>query len=265
MTPQLTVNASPAAEASGAVPEVIASLPVSLHPAGTNTADLVAIDGGQGWTQEAEEAIRRGVKGILVINPCAEDVTSLRDAAEEARVPVLIDSAWAYNPAVTTGKKAFTALNDADALLETRINVPIGSDLERVLLGQLSLIRAALDEVITLRFVQKDAHGYEALARLSSGARASLSAIVTGSVPASAYLRIIKPDTAVETVLPAASTAVPGKVTVSNQEGATLLKTQWETAHRSAWRHLHRLVQEGAGGTDLAGFARDVFTVRAAR
>jgi hypothetical protein len=264
MTAQLTVTATPAAEASGAVPEVIASLPVSLHPAGAGKSDLVAIDGSKGWTRAAEEAIRNGAKGVLVINPCAEDVTSLRDTAEGAEVPVLIDSTWAYNPAVRVGKDAFTARNDADSLLETRINVPVGSDLERVLLGQLSLIRGAVDEVIDLRFVLKDTHGYEAQARLSSGARASLSAIATDSVPTSAYLRIIKPETAVEAVLPGPSAAVPGKVTVSGPEGATVLKTQWETAHRSAWRHLHHLVQDGASGTDLAGFARDVFTVRAA-
>jgi hypothetical protein len=264
MTPQLTVSASPSAEASGALPEVIASLPVSLRRASAKKPDLVAIDGGKGWAQAAEEAIRKGVKGLLVIDPCAENVTSLRDAAEEAQVPVLIDSKWAYNPAVTAGKGAFTAHNGADSLLEARVNVPVGSDLERVLLGQMSLIRGAVDEVIGLRFVLKDSHGYEALARLSSGARASLSAISTDSVPMSAYLRVIKPETAVETVLPGPSAAVPGKVTVSGPEGAILLKTQWETAHRSAWRHLHRMVQDGDIGTDLAGFARDVFTVRAA-
>ncbi|MDQ0675153.1 hypothetical protein QFZ36_002714 [Pseudarthrobacter siccitolerans] len=264
MTTQLTVTAAPAAEASGAVPEVIASLPVSLHPAGADKSDLVAIDGSKGWTQAAEEAIRNGAKGLLVINPCPEDVTSLRDTAEGADVPVLVDSTWAYNPAVTAGKDAFTARNDADSLLETRINVPVGSDLERVLLGHLSLIRSAVDEVTDLRFVFKDMHGYEAQALLSSGARASLSAIASDSVPTSAYLRIIKPETAVETVLPGPSAAVPGKVTVSGPEGATLLETQWETAHRSAWRHLHRLVQDGASGTDLAGFARDVFTLRTA-
>jgi hypothetical protein len=102
------------------------------------------------------------------------------------------------------------------------------------------------------------------MARLSGGARASLSAITTDSVPESAYLRIIKPETAVETVLPAPSTALPGRVTVSGPEGATLLTTKWETAHRSAWRRLHVLVQDGASDTDLTDFARDVYTIRAA-
>ena len=63
-----------------------------------------------------------------------------------------------------------------------------------------------------------------------------------------------RPRRMVELTIDGQSVAVP--------EGATLLETQWETAHRSAWRHLHRLVQDGASGTDLAGFARDVFTLR---
>lgn len=263
MTAQLTVAAS-AAETTGDVPEVIASLPVSLHPAGGNRADLVAVDGSPGWTHAAEEAIRNGARGVIVINPGAEDVTTLREKADEARVPVVIDSTWTHNPAVTAGRSVFTAHNDADTLLEARVNVPVESDLERVLLAQLSLIRAAVDEVISLRFVRKDRHGYDASARLSGGARASLAAIATDSVAASAYLRIIKPETAVETVLPAPSAAIPGRVTVSGPEGATLLTTKWETAHRSAWRQLHLLVRAGDSGTDLTGFARDVFTVRAA-
>jgi len=265
MTAQYTVIAtSPVAEADGCVAQVIASLPVSLHPSSSAGADLVAVDGEAGWTERAERAIRGGAGGVMVINPGAEDVTSLREASEAMHVPVVVDATWTYNPAVEAGRSDFSARNDHNSLLEARVDVPVQADMERVLLAQLSLIRAAVDEVVSLRFVRRDRHGYDALARLSSAARVSLTAVATDSTPSSAYLRIIKPDNAVESVLPSPVTAIPGRVTVSGPDGATLLTTKWETAHRTAWRRLHRLVQTGRPGTDLRGFARDVFVVQAA-
>jgi hypothetical protein len=264
MTPQMAVAASPEADAAGDVAQVIASLPVSLHPA-SRAPDLVAIDGGTaGWPDEAERQIGTGVRGIMVINPVAADVTALKEKSSAAAVPVVIDSTWTYNPAVATGKGHFAAHNDTDSLLEARVNLPAGTDLDQALLAQLGLIRETTGQVTSLMFARKDRHGYDALATLASGGRASLTAIFSDSVPPSAVLRIIKPRTAVELTLPGPATAAPGKVVVSGPKGATLLTTLYETAHRAAWRNLYRLAQSGETAGDLAGFARDLLALRTA-
>jgi hypothetical protein len=246
MTPQMTVAGTPQADAAGDVAQVIASLPVSLHPASGGTADLVAVDGGTpAWPKEAEHRIDAGARGIMVINPVAADVTALQEKSAAAAVPVVIDATWTYNPAVASAKAHFAAHTDANSLLEARVNLPAGTDLEHALLAQLALVRETTDQVISLTFARRDRHGYDALALLATGGRAALTAIFTDSMPVSATLRIIKPRTAVELTLPGPATAAPGQAVVSGPEGATLLTTLYETAHRAAWRHLHRLVQTG--------------------
>lgn len=257
MTPQLTVLSSPEADASGGVPQVVASLPVSLHPSDGADPALVAIAGTKGWTDKALDSLDSGVRGLMIIAPTAEDVTALRDRAVAASVPVVLDTEWAYNPAVAAAAPRFAALNDEDSFLEARVNAPAGAELDQVLLSQLALIRAAIEPVVALTYARRNRNGYDALAQLANGARASLSAILTDALPASATLRIIKPRHAVALALPAPGTAAPGKVTVSGPEGATLLPTQWESAHRTAWRRLHALAEAAQACQDLDAFAAD--------
>ena len=264
MTSQLTVTSSPAADAAGDVAQVIASLPVSLHPA-TGEADLVGIAGEGGWVAAATDAIASGARGVMIVDPSAADVTELVEQAEAARVPVVIDATWSHNPAVANSAAAFAEHHDADSLVESRVNVPLDSDIERVLLNQLSLIRTAVGPIESVTFPRKNSRGYDALASLVGGASASLTAILSNSVQQSATVRILKPTTSVELELSDPASAAPGHAVVSGPEGATLLTTQWETAHRAAWRRLHALANDGETAPDLAGFARDVAVATAAR
>jgi hypothetical protein len=261
MTNQLTVTSSDAANRTGAVPQVIASLPVSLHPAADATArgsaDLIAVDGAAGWPTEAERAIDAGARGVLVVRPVPADVTSLIGKANAANVPVVIDAMWTYNPAVQNSAGPFAELFDDRMLLEARTYARTGSDWDRVLLDQLSLIRAAVAPVRGFRFVRKSEHGYAALAEFANGARASITAVRTDSVPESATLRTVKAQHLVELEVPAPETARPGRVQVAGPEGSNLLETKWETAHRAAWRHLHGLATSGLTSSDLADFAED--------
>jgi hypothetical protein len=261
MTQQLTVMSSPEADAAGAVAQVVASLPVSLHPSDDGWGALVAIAGTNGWTEEALASISSGARGLMVISPSAAEVAALKERADALGVPVVIDTEWAHNPAVAAAAPQFAAHNDENSLLEARVNAPAGADLDRVLLAQLALIRAAVDPVVSLTYARRNEHGYDALARLASGARASLAAILTDALPTSASLRIIKPHHAVALALPGSGTAAPGKVTVSGPEGATLLPTQWESAHRAAWRRLHDLAEAGQACDDLSAFAEDAALV----
>lgn len=265
MTQQLTVTSSPEADDAGAVAEVVASLPVSLHPSDGDASGLAAIAGTSGWTERAIASISAGARGVMVISPIAADVSSLRERANAQGVPVVIDTEWAHNPAVAASAPHFAAHNDENSLLEARVNARAGADLDQVLLAQLALVRAAVDPVVSLTYARRNEHGYDALAQLASGARASLAAILTDAIPASASLRLIKPRNAVTLALPGAGTAAPGKVTVSGPEGATLLPTQWESAHRAAWRRLHALARAGQACDDLGAFAEDASFVAVER
>ncbi len=264
MTAQLTVTASDAANRSGRVAQVIAALPVSLHPAPDaaerGIAELVAIDGSAGWPAEAEQAIDAGARGVLVVRPVPADVRSLIEKANARNIPVVIDAMWTYNPAVQNSAGAFAEILDDRMLLEARTYAATGSDWDRVLLDQLSLIRAAVAPVRSFRFVRRGEHGYAALAEFANGARASITAVRTDSVPESASLRSVKAQHLVELEVPAPETAIPGRVHVTGPEGSTLLETKWETAHRAAWRHLHGLVTSGLTSSDLSDFSEDVAT-----
>ncbi|MDQ1531813.1 MAG: hypothetical protein QOE37_1918 [Microbacteriaceae bacterium] len=259
MTTQLTVFADDAAAAAGRIAEAVASLPVSLHP-GSAPADLVGIAGAPGWPRAAAEAIRAGVRGVLVADPVPEDVTELQALLQEQSIPLVIDGPWTYNPAVADSADAFAERNDAEGLIETRVDMAVGSDLDRVLLGQLALVRAAVGPVVELRFDRRNRNGYDAIGTLSSGARVSLAAILTNAADQSASVRLLKARNAARLSVPDAATAAPGSVVITTEEGATLLVTKWESAHRAAWRALHELVTSGSTGTDLADFAEDVAT-----
>jgi hypothetical protein len=257
MTTRLTVSFDSEAAAAGDLTQVVASLPVSLARS-EKSADLVGIAGGTGWPDAAEQAIEAGARGVLVVDPVAADTSFLRGRAKAHAVPVVIDSTWSHNPAALDSTAAFAEVNSGDSLVEARVTVPVGADLDRVLLGQLSLIRAAVAPVTGLVFARRSAHGYDAIATLASGARGSLTAIATNASASRATLRILWPETAVELEVPAPGTAIPGHLVVSNPQGATLATTQWETAHRAAWRRLHRLVSTGESANDLADFEHDV-------
>jgi hypothetical protein len=260
MTTRLTVFASSDADTEGRIGQAVAALPMSLHPGGED-ADLVGIAGGRDWVATAGKAIEAGARGVLVVDPAPADVSALRGGT----VPVVLDGRWTYNPAVLDSAPAFAARNDAQSLIEVRADVPLGSDPERVLLSQLALARTAVAPVVELSFDRWTARGWDARGRLESGARVALAAIFTDALEPAASVRVIRAEDAVRLTVPDPATARPGHVVVSSPDGATLLVTKWESAHRVAWRTLHGLVTSGQAGTDLAGLEHDVDLVRGAR
>jgi hypothetical protein len=139
-----------------------------------------------------------------------------------------------------------------------RVDAPVGTDLDRLLLGQLALVRAVAGGVVELRFDRWNRTGYDALGALATGARVNLSAILTNGLPPAASVRVIRAEDAVRLTVPDPGTAVPGRLVVSDASGATLRTTTWESAHRVAWRTLHDLVTAGETGAELAGFEQDV-------
>lgn len=256
MAASFTVAFDQAAQESGAIAQVIASLPVSLTRS-PERGELVGIDGSAAWPSAAESAIDAGALGVLIVRPVPADTTSLIAKVKRRGVPVVIDALWTHNPAVATSVEPFAELADDRCLLEARVYSAVGSEWQRVLLDQLSLIRAAVSPVRSLEVIRRDRTGYSASATLATGGRASLTAIGTDAVPSSATLRIVNRQSVVRLSVPDPATAVPGRVVVTSPAGSTELESLWETAHRAAWRRLVGLVRDGAASSDLEFFAED--------
>lgn len=258
MTVQLTVAST--------VPEILAptvTLPESLRRTEAG-ADLVGLPGTAGWTESVAEAIRGGARGVLVVEPVAADPADLQALADERSVPVVLDSLWAGNPAVEAAASSFGALAEEGALVEARVDLPLGSDLDQAALDLLALVGRAVGPVGSLRFVRRNGSGWDALARFANGASGALGAILTDSRPPAATVRLVRPRDAVELAIPGPQTAAPGHAIVTGPDGATLLETRYETAHRASWRRLHGLVVGGGTAEDLAAFASHVSVLRAA-
>lgn len=270
MSTQLSVAASPHADANGAIAQVIASLPISLR-SGSDRADLVAVSGVH-WAEDAAAAANAGARGIMIVDPLPSDASACAERVASAGIPVVVDSTWARNPAVAVAAPHFAALGAAgrsgtsdEGAFESRIDAPVGSDLDQVLLAQLALVAAAVGPVDSVTIERWNVHGYDARGRLRSGARVALAAVLTGGLPTCATLRVLTRHEGVRMHLPSPETASCGTVTVSGPDGATLLPTLWETPHRAAWRELHRRVNSGESTSDLDDLMAHIATLRSAR
>lgn len=244
----LTVQADAAARRAGDVTGVIASLPVSLAPADSG-ADVVAVAGSAGWVARAAAAFAAGARAAVVIDPVAED-------ADELSGLVVLDRAFASNPGLDAVRPAVAA-TELGALLEARAVVAVGADLDAELLGQLALVRAADAPLASARILARSDRGYTVRGVLANGRPALLTAVTSDARPASATLRILGATSAVEVEVPAPVAARPLRATVTTAEGATLLPTQYETAHRASWRRVRDLLVTGSPAADLDEFAAD--------
>lgn len=255
MSPLLSVNASPTAEAAGAVGSVIASLPVSLGP-GSNDADIRAISGRPGWTAAALTAIADGARGVLVVEPAAEDTTALAHATEAAVVPVVLDRRWASNAALDSAAAAALEVAGEAVLLDSVAVAAPHTDPELLLGEHLALIVRVAGDIPELRIVQRGPRGYTVAGRLPNGAPVSLQGILTHALPGGARLELITADGGVNVEVPDPDTARPATTTVATASGATMLPTIFESAHRTSWRRLAGAVDGSAPTTDLADFNR---------
>jgi hypothetical protein len=260
MTAALEVCSSDAARRAGDIDAVVASLPVSLRFGATGT-DLVAVDGQTGWPAAALQAIEGGAKGLVIIDPTAEDVADLVSLARRRGVPVVIDYPFAGNPAVPVVAPYFNDGDDRYALLECTVTARLGADLVRVLIDQLALVGALAVQVGNAKVLDWTTRRYVISGLLADGRRARLTGICTDVGPPTATVRMLRADGSVELTVPNPETARPAHATVVTPDGAKSLPTLFETAHRLAWRRLARLVHDGGQASDLANFTHDSSTV----
>jgi len=265
MTIQLSVRTDAAAEAAGAVAAAVSSLPVSLKPA-TGTPDVVAVAGTSGWTSSAADAVRSGARGIVVAGPVPEDPTALAALAATNNTAVVLDQKWAGNPVLAESQDGVHAalahsLGDAVLLDSLAYGAP-GSDPDVLLTEHLAVILKCRCHVLGWQSVQRTAHGYVVKGRLSNGAPLTLQGILTSSVPATAKVSILTTSGRTDVVLPDPSAAWPAEVRSVSADGATLLPTIYETAHRHSWKRLRDQLESGVPGKDLEQFSALTSLVR---
>lgn len=253
----LTVRSDESARLAGDVDAVIASLPVSLAPA-TDSADLVALGGGDGWATRATAALEAGARGVLVVEPVAPLPAALAAlGAVAGGRPVILDRAFAGNPGLEAVRSAIADAGE-HALLEARVLAPLGSDPDAVLLGQLALVRAVAAPVRSARLLARDEHGYTIRGVLADGRGVLLTAVLSDARPAAAQLRLLGATSAVEIDVPTPVAARPLRATLSTADGATLLPTRYETSHRANWRRLLDLVSSEAAASDIDDLVEDL-------
>ncbi|AXJ09812.1 hypothetical protein [Arthrobacter sp. PM3] len=243
---------------AGTVAAVVASLPVSFAPA-AGSPDVAAIAGHAGWTVRAADAIRGGVRGVVVLDPVAEDPAVLAAAAAGAGAAVVLDHTWAPNPALGDSQDAARnviadALADA-VLLDSVAYAAPGTVPEVLLTRHLGAVAACGVQLTGLRIIQRNAGGYTLAGQLPGGAPAALHGITTSALPATAAVSILTRPGRADITLPDASAAWPAEIRSVTAAGATTLPSIFESAHRHSWTRLRAAIDSGAALPDLDRFA----------
>ncbi len=249
---------------------VWASLPMSLT-AGADGARMIAVDGqSPAWPETLAEAIRPGVAGVLLVRPVAgppaRDIRAVAEAAASTGTTVVVETAWASNPAVAQLARA-TAGRLPDIALVDSVAQVAGDHRGQwadVLLDHVILLRAMAGPVGAVRFAVQDTHGYTVDG--SRGACAiALSAVQSTVSPPSTRLDVYGATAEAHLLVPSGSTAAPAAAWIVDAAGATVQPTWYETASRASWRRLVRAVSERSGEPvpDLPDLADDTELVAA--
>ena len=252
----LRVSADATAIRSGAIAPVVASLPVSLTNAGTDTpaSELVAVDGALGWPQRTRDALGNGTQGLMLIQPCP---VTADEVPQTPSVPVVVDYRFAGNPAVLTFAGHFDGW-PVEALVEVSSLVSDQGDLHRHLLDQLATARRLGLPLTDLQPLAWGPSGYYLRGSTGLGVPVLLSAHVTSAAPACLRVRGLAPDLAIELSVPDPSTARPAVLVTTTSGGALTEPTVWESAHRAAWRRLHAAAVGALPVTDLDDLRADL-------
>lgn len=257
MIEQLRISAEPAADDPGLVSTVIASLPISLARSAEPVAEGVAISGAAGWTGRAIDAIDSGARGIVVVRPRFEPTAELDRAARAKRVPVVIDSPWASNPAVAPARRQIDAITGEVSFVDLVATVSPEESLAPAL-DELRLLAFRLvGPTCGLRTIEE---GGSSLLASAMRARSDVPVtfhILRAPVPEFAVrARVVAAGGDVDLRIPDAGTARPALLTTTNSEGSTLAPTEYESSHRHTWRRLLELIATGRAADDLAELAR---------
>lgn len=251
MSTPYTVFAEETAGGAGAIDGVIASLPLSLakSPEG---GQIVAIDGGRtGWRERAQEALDGGALASIVVKPSDRDATASEDSPR-----ILLDWAFASNPAVESAADAARPLIEEAVLLESRMIVPSVTDPKQFLLDHVTVLARIVGHGAftpgTFRQLFADENGYHLAGSLPGGAPMKVSALVSTSVSPHLVMRLLTKNGSLMLNIPAPDTAAPAEVRLVTRDGELLLPTEYESAHRATWRRAVRMLGGAPDSQDLA-------------
>ncbi len=243
---------------------VWASLPMSLT-AGPDRAQLFAVDGqSAGWLETLADVIRPGVAGVLLVRPVAgpsaRDIHAVAEAAASAGTTVVVETAWASNPAVAQFAPA-VAGRVPDIRLVDSVAEVAGDNYRQwsdVLLDQVILLRAVTGPLDVVQFAVQDTHGYTVYG--SRGAcTIAMSAVRSAVSPPIARLGAYGATAEAHLLVPGGGTAVPAMAWIVDRVDATVQPTWYETTSRVSWRRLCRAASERSREPvpDLADLADD--------
>ena len=251
MSPALGVKATPQALSHGAA-ATLASLPLSFTTTHSR-AEVVLIDGAEGWPERVADAAREGARVVVVLEPTAPG------DHEPVAIPTILDQPYAGNPALPAIAEN-VALADVAGLLEIRAIASVGSSRETVLRSLLSLLRAAAGRQLEGgEAVVTASDGLIVRGSLGDGRPVLITSTVTDALPECATIRLVAARSTFEATLPTANAARPARVVRFDENGARRWPELWETSHRVAVRRARDLLRGDTDdrGDDLAEFAAD--------
>jgi hypothetical protein len=249
MTDQLTVAGS----ASRVLDEVVASLPRSFaHVPRGGEADIAVVEGSAGWPERVRGAVSGGARGVVVLDPCSADSSSVATA-----VPVVLSESWAGNPTVLAVAERWRSAVAGATLIESTVTEPVaGRDAAELVLRQLRLLRRLGVPDAQLESATRSHRSYS-LAGRAGTATVSLLGVATDADPEALDAFLIGVEETLKLRLHPSRTARPAQAKRLTTDGGELLPTIWETAHRAAFRRIRDVVLSGGGGDDLDAFADD--------
>jgi len=253
MTAQYTLTAD--ADQSLFAQELVASLPLSFMLADSAT-DVALVGGAPGWVEKALQ--RTGSGAVVIVHDPAPVASSSIDALiGDARDRLRMAETFAGNPALA---QLVQRCDDLLSAVRTIRMYALGTDVRTSLLEQIRVLTAIgwqSFEVIDAQIAPSGGlitgrctrHGGSVLARLQ----------VSVSTNARHHsLRAYSADAALKVDLPDAVTARPARVEAVTTEGALILPTIYETAHRAT---LRAVGIEGAPLGQLASYRADLETL----
>lgn len=251
MNGMVTIAAEDAARQRGEFEVTLASLPVSFAAAGRDSdADVVVVDGRDGWADRLEAAASQA-RAVVLVEPRAPEVVNIS-------IPVIVDRPYAGSPALEPVRR-FLLSSDPSAPLEVRVTSTVATELTFGVIAALGLARAATgSEVADAHPVGRTRHGFVVRGRLADDRPVLIAVARTNAVPPASSLRVITADSMMRAHIPASGAARPALVRVADGHGDTLTPTVYETSHRFAWRRALAVVRGEATGDSLGELTDDL-------
>jgi hypothetical protein len=249
---------------------VWASLPMSLTE-DPDKARMVAVDGRlPGWLDTLAGSIRPGIAGALVVRPVAgptaHEIRAVADAAAGTGTSVVVQTAWASNPAVPQLARTAAEKIPGIALVDSLIQIPGDSSAAwaDVLLDHLTLLRAMTGPLDVVHFATHGINGYTVNGG-QQGTAVVMSAVRSAPRQPAVRLAAYGATAEVHLVMPAGDTAAPAAAWIVDQAGSTVQPTLYEGASRASWQRLRDAAagRSGEPSPDLLALADDTEFVTA--